>query len=402
MLVAMLIMNASPLFNPLFDAIGMATGTRTVIIQLLAVAIAGAVVGIRRWPPVFKREMMQVILLWLPFVVYIAIRTDFNDNYAMVKFWKIVLIPILSAVTITAMYLVGGEKFNKYFIVTLIVMSLLQLLEALNNPAVFLYAGEIERMTVEGVNPIWLARSFVTAAILCLVLPFIKSKVVRGAAVVGLMLAVLPTGSRGPLFAGALGIALFFWQYYKNKPNFKIKVIAASMVLLVGMFASLPYIYAPLKSYISRDSSEDAFQESGRSALFSRAWREYADSPILGQGMGNFATMNATRVTLANRTTGNYPHNIILEVMSELGTIGLILFVVGMRPGKYYWKVDNIYQILFIVSLVFAMTSGNIAANGGVMVFGVLARLAYKYKLSGLMIDEKTFRQNKQRRHRTQ
>jgi O-antigen ligase len=168
-------------------------------------------------------------------------------------------------------------------------------------------------------------------------------------------------------------------------------VIAAGAVMLIAVMVSLPYIYGRLKDYITRDTDKSAFDESGRSALFSRAWNEYVDSPIVGQGMGNFAREGVSSGILTKRETGNYPHNIILEVMCELGSIGLILFVIALRPGRHFWRIGNIYQILFIVYLIFSMTSGNIAANAGVMVFGALARLAAKYPLSSVAISEKKY-----------
>ncbi|MCA9422354.1 MAG: O-antigen ligase family protein [Nitrospira sp.] len=388
LLVAMLIVNASPLFTPIFDAIGVADGFRTVIIQISAVGVSGLVVMINRRPHPFLKEVTQVILIWLPFVAYLAMRTNFDDHYAATKFWKIVLIPIVSAVTVTAMYLVGGEKFNKCFIFTLVSISLLQLFEALNNPAVFLYGGKIERLTIDEVNPIWLARSFVTAAILCLSLPITKFRLAKIVLIFVLITAVLPTGSRGPLIAAVLGFCLFLWQYSRKKPYFGVKVVGMFSVALVVLLVSLPYIEAPLANYMDRDSEKGAFQESGRAMLFSKAWTEFRDSPVFGQGVGNFSRDPYPKSFRIGNQEGYYPHNLILEIMCELGTVGLAFFVIAMRPGKHYWHINNIYQILFIVSFIFAMTSGSIAANGGVLVFGVLARLAYKYNLEILAIEK--------------
>ncbi len=391
MLMAMLVMEASTLFNPLFDTVGVASGSRTVIIQFAAMGITAIVFTLRPMHPKLQKELMTAIVVWLPFVAYAALRTDFNDYYAMIKFWKVIFIPVLSVMTITIMYLLGGEKFSKYFIVTLVAMSFLQLAEAINNPEVFLYAGRVARMTIEGVNPIWLARSFVTAAMLALVLRSIKSKYLRAAVVLTMLGAVFPTGSRGPLIASLIGATIFFWHFYKSKPNFQLKLILASAVIMISVLLSMPYIYGTITNYISRDTNENAFVESGRSALFSRAWSEYMDSPLVGQGMGNFARKGVSTAALGKRRTGNYPHNIILEVMSELGTFGLIFFIIALRPGRHYWRISNIYQILFIVYLVFSMTSGNIVANAGIMVFGVLARLASYYPIKGVQIDQKKY-----------
>jgi O-antigen ligase len=378
-LLAMLIFSLSPLFSSLFEIISVPTGMKTVLVQALGLVAASAIYLTRSNHKQLTKELKLVFMVWVPLLLYTAMRTDFSDSYAVLKFGKLFFIPFLSVLTITTVYLSGRRRFNRYFFSVLVALSMLQLIEALMNPTVTLYASTLERMTVEGVNPIWLARTFVTAALCCLVLP-IKSHLVKVSGAVVFILAVLPTGSRGPLLAGLVGIALYLWVYYRDRAYFMLKLAGVCVVLAVVLSVSLADYIPNIQSYMSRDSGKGVFQESGRDQLFANALDDYMSAPVLGVGFGKYRRSEESKTSIIiERKKGYYPHNMILEILAELGTVGLVLLLVALRPDKWWFKVENVYQILFIVYLIFAMTSGNIVANSGVMIFGALARLAYRY-----------------------
>jgi O-antigen ligase len=50
---------------------------------------------------------------------------------------------------------------------------------------------------------------------------------------------------------------------------------------------------------------------------------EFLKHPILGIGWGDFANVNS----------GNYPHNALLEVASELGLVGIVTFAAMLLVG---------------------------------------------------------------------
>lgn len=385
-LLSMLLLSMSPLFTPLFELISLPAGMKTIFIQAVGLSVTAFILVTQRQHQRCMREVALLIACWLPFILYVAARTDFHDSYALVKFWKLFFIPFLSTITITIVYMTRRDLFNKYFFVVTVLLIAWQLFEVFINPSVFLYASKIERMTVEGINPIWLARSFVTAALCCLMLP-VKNRALKIFGAIIFMLAVLPTGSRGPLIAGIFGFGLYFWIKNKSQKNRNTKAFFTILALSFALALSLPSLAPKVNDYLSRDSKKGAFEESGRIQLFSVALSDYANSPVVGVGFGNYGRGYGQRRIISGSELRYYPHNIVLEVLSELGTIGFILFLIVLRPGRYYYKVTNIYQLLFLVYLVFSMTSGSIVANSGVMIFATLARLAFRYPTRSIGIS---------------
>lgn len=57
----------------------------------------------------------------------------------------------------------------------------------------------------------------------------------------------------------------------------------------------------------------------------------------------------------------------------------MILATVAMRPGKWLLDLKNPYFYPFLLTFFYSMTSGDINANTGVMIFGTLARLTSHY-----------------------
>ena len=68
---------------------------------------------------------------------------------------------------------------------------------------------------------------------------------------------------------------------------------------------------------------------NGRRDAWRVAWREGRQSPFLGGGQGTFtrAWTEHRRLTELNILQ---PHSIVLELFSELGIVGLALFVLGI------------------------------------------------------------------------
>jgi O-antigen ligase len=109
--------------------------------------------------------------------------------------------------------------------------------------------------------------------------------------------------------------------------------------------------------------------------LFRHAFQEFLSAPVFGVGLGQFGRADLAIAYQSN--FGSYPHNIVLEILSSTGIVGMILFVMVLRPGRWMLHITTPYSILFLLSGLFAMTSGDVVANSGVIIFGVLARLAY-------------------------
>jgi O-antigen ligase len=122
------------------------------------------------------------------------------------------------------------------------------------------------------------------------------------------------------------------------------------------------------------------FQEPGggtsasvRMHLFSEATRLWSQAPLLGQGIGSFSLLTL------GEDIRLYPHNLFLEVMAELGIIGLVMMGAMLRfawrsLGPWHVIRDDPWRILilmlFMSTFFNAMISGDIADNR--VLFGIL------------------------------
>lgn len=81
---------------------------------------------------------------------------------------------------------------------------------------------------------------------------------------------------------------------------------------------------------------------TGRSALYSYSWELFLDNPIQGIGWKEFINRSQG---IINSDQGSHPHNIYLQLLTELGLFGFLLFII---PLLYvYFKT---YRLLRLIS----------------------------------------------------
>jgi O-antigen ligase len=184
---------------------------------------------------------------------------------------------------------------------------------------------------------------------------------------------VLLTTSRSALLALVAGLiaAIVFAGRWR--------MVALCVTLVVGGGA---YIYfkqfAPegARERIEQPLSSQQRSEDGRNTIWSLAWRAFEDKPVTGVGAGNFRVVQVKfllrpGVDRARTQTsevvddphGKVAHNSFLSVASELGIVGLALFVflIGfgfaslMKAARLFRKLDDGRMEAVAVSLIVAI-----------------------------------------------
>lgn len=139
------------------------------------------------------------------------------------------------------------------------------------------------------------------------------------------------TASRGALIA--LAVMLVFAIVVAGR--WRIWV-----VLVAVMFASVSYVYfaafAPesVRDRIAEPASGQARVQEGRTTIWQVAWRAFEANPAIGVGSGNFEVSSKKYVFEPGALPRSdeivdaqqVAHNSYLEVLAELGVIGLVLF----------------------------------------------------------------------------
>lgn len=186
---------------------------------------------------------------------------------------------------------------------------------------------------------------------------------------------LLSTGSRMPLIAFGI-LAMYYLATSVKISNYRlymkkeIKYVFGLLILLVPFL-----IFAISKGYFLTlfNRFEVLFIDGGgtsaegRISRFDSALSFWGNRPLKGNGTGSFGY-------LYNGTNENdYPHNLVLELLSENGLIGLILFSLILFQVLYFLvKVSSkkLYDPLLTACLFFsayffinAMVSGDLNGN---------------------------------------
>ena len=107
----------------------------------------------------------------------------------------------------------------------------------------------------------------------------------------------------------------------------------------------------------------------------------WVGNPLLGSGVGSYP------IIMGYGDVRSYPHNIFLEIMVELGSIGLFLFAmllfVGFRSLGHLRTVRN-DPIRLIILMLFTFTMGGALISGDLhdnrLLFMVIGLMAFQNK----------------------
>jgi O-antigen ligase len=181
-------------------------------------------------------------------------------------------------------------------------------------------------------------------------------------------------GGRGPLLGMILSFALVpIAGWKKGSPfhlwNRKHVFLMVLVILAAAILAGYMITHSSLMPTIRR--TYYLFAGIGESPLlrldyYWRALRLWAETPILGHGIGSWPLL----VGLGD--IKEYPHNIILELLVELGLVGFLLFLAIPLKALYRsvsLKAIQKAPILLILLMIFAdlfvnaLCSGDLADN---------------------------------------
>jgi O-antigen ligase len=188
------------------------------------------------------------------------------------------------------------------------------------------------------------------------------------------------TASRGGLIA--LGAALLAAILISGRWRPQVAVVAIA-------FAAVSYVYfagfapADVQERISEPTSGQARLQEGRTTIWQVAWRVVEANPAQGVGAGNFETSSKHYVLQPGTLTRtdqilNEPkvaHNSFLEVFSELGAVGVGLFLLIV--------VFSIASLLLAARIFNRIEDRRMQAVALCLAVALLGNLAAGFLLSG-------------------
>ena len=134
------------------------------------------------------------------------------------------------------------------------------------------------------------------------------------------LFGIFLSGVRGPLVSVLVGLAFYLLIQYKRRPGVLISMVGVVLFFLVTFNILYPAIASKVPNI--RAYSPEAFIQGKsvkeRLERYEAATKLFAQRPWLGGGTDSYA--QRTKLD-------EYPHNIFLEIISENGLIGLIVFL---------------------------------------------------------------------------
>ncbi len=275
------------------------------------------------------------------------------------------------------------DLFFKVTLAVAAVTSLLFLIQLVTGAAQQVFNGRFSIAAQE--YPIDLARTTADGlliAVYYLLATERRSLRLRVALVTPLVaIAMIAAGSRGPVVAFVVGLAaLLALSAASPRARRRFAVVGAVFVLVaivVPLVVPSSSIGRALSAIVGGSSG---LSGEGRNVLWSSAIAAFSQHFALGLGTGGFAALPA-----AISAAVIYPHNLFLEVASELGIIGLVALLLSLgglvaRLARV-WRdavgedklVASILIALFLTALVNACVSDAIYGNAEVWMWGGLA-----------------------------
>jgi O-antigen ligase len=230
--------------------------------------------------------------------------------------------------------------------------------------------GSITRFALPTQNPIWFARGLGMSLLAALFLLELSKRKMERLVYVSFVLVmfflIYAAGSRGPFFA--LIISLFFYFLLLRRRSFNP---LKGLVFLLLIFSSIRLMVAIAPQHIWHRMLKlfSGFDLTTfyRLRAFETAKDLFLDNPLKGVGTAGFGDFNML----------SYPHNIFLELASELGTVGITAFAVLILYAAYLgvkllrnknasFPVPNLtrtFFTIFVFTLINAQVSGAVHGN---------------------------------------
>jgi O-antigen ligase len=216
------------------------------------------------------------------------------------------------------------------------------------------------RVTLFDANPIWAARAAFLGALVVLFGPF--PSVVKLGAVPVMIMAGITTVSLGP----AIGLIAGVWAGVSEtlrcaeRKDRRVALGWAALALLT-VLAVLLLLSGALDPTLARLANDP--NTTSRATYLGASLQLFLKAPVLGVGFGGFA---ATGLDL-------YPHNLVAEVASELGSLGILVLIVWFGLALRGAARSPILVALVIATATFTLFSGDLAGNGEFWMFSTLA-----------------------------
>lgn len=186
---------------------------------------------------------------------------------------------------------------------------------------------------------------------------------------------LLSVGGRGPLIACLMAaLSILPWNIsvygltgiYFKKRILPLCILAFLGVVGIGFLIVSGYLTTTISRILVLFDAGMGKSASTRLQYYASAVDQWINHPIFGNGLGSWP------VLYGSGDVRGYPHNLFLEIFSEMGIVGVTLFCLLLLSSFYFFAsnkflLDNELSVLMFMILIYAlinsMISGDLADN---------------------------------------
>ncbi len=331
-----------------------------------------------------KEKLWFVSKFWIPFLLYIIIRSELHPVglFKLAGFLMKVFFPSL---IVTVLWVNNSSLFERHLIGVLLFINILA---AIGTP--FLPEDEEQLYDIS----IWLSRGIGISVffLVCNIQLNWKIIIVLPVAIAlfGIQIYI---GSRGPV-ASLLAVIIAYYMLQYKRRIISIPVVLYFLTFIIIASLTVPFLREKISGFLTHDHrNQMQVEDFAEDRIISyRIFDEVMkDNPIFGAGFGNWSVGVAGVVISKNAHSRfnvkklwakmfswdyyYYPHNLLLEIIAELGFFGLLLFIFIFYPVKHLFDFFNIYNYAALLGLLYAMTSDDITGCVTLTLFSTLSLL---------------------------
>lgn len=320
--------------------------TYKVVAALVVIFFLVDVVKKSRWE-VFKDPIFIILALWCTYLFSSAIwATEFiGAMKGSLELFLWCLLYVAIKFTLTTKQQIENFIYAQAFVILFVVISaIMQFSLGFNFFGIPLEASRVTDPMSNSrlfgyVFPLWIG---FFGAILALKGQLQKNYILYGVVLMGMLVALPLTGSRGPLIILAVFLPLIAWMSPYRKWAFM--ALGGLMVGLVFLISTTPVLQERLKTLAH--PFED--QKHTRVAIWLVAIEEFKDNPILGVGFRNFRyrqfeyykdSFESHEINPQTGAMAFHAHSPWMDILAEQGIVGIsfalaLLFMIAKTIYK--------------------------------------------------------------------